>query len=119
MTILHITSWSEWLSAQKRGLFTAASLLTEGFIHCSTAGQVVPVADAFYRGQSGLVLLVIEESLLEPELRWEPPAGTPAEGISPSDLFPHIYGPVNVEAVVKALDFPPNPSGLFSLPALH
>lgn len=119
MTILHITSRPEWLSAEKRGLFAASSLMTEGFIHCSTPEQVVPVANAFYKGQSGLVLLVVDESLLKPELRWEAPAGAPAEGISAADLFPHIYGPVNVDAIVKVLEFPPDPAGVFSLPALN
>ena len=119
MTILHITSRPEWLSAEKRGLFAASSLLNEGFIHCSTPEQVVPVANAFYKGQNGLVLLVLDESRLKPEVRWEAPSGAPAEGISASDLFPHIYGPVNVDAVVSVLDFPPDPAGTFTLPALN
>jgi uncharacterized protein (DUF952 family) len=119
MTILHITSRPEWLSAEKRGLFAASTLMSEGFIHCSTPEQVVPVANALYRGQSGLVLLVMDENRLKPEIRWEAPAGAPAEGISPSDLFPHIYGPVNVDAVVNVLDFMPDPAGNFALPALN
>jgi uncharacterized protein (DUF952 family) len=119
MTILHITSRPEWLSAEKRGLFAASSLMTEGFIHCSTAEQVVPVANAFYHGQKGLVLLVLDETRLKPEVRWEAPAGKPAEGISDSDLFPHVYGPVNVDAVVNVLDFSPDPTGHFTLPPLN
>ena len=118
MTILHITSRPEWQSAEKRGLFAASSLMSEGFIHCSTPEQVVPVANAFYRGQSGLVLLVVDENRLKPEVRWEAPAGAAAEGISDSDLFPHIYGPLNVDAVVSVLDFSPDATGGFSLPPL-
>ncbi len=119
MTILHITSRPEWNSAEKKGLFASSSLISEGFIHCSTPEQVVPVANAFYRGQSGLVLLVVDETLLKPEVRWEAPSGTSAEGISSADLFPHIYGPLNVDAVVSVLDFPPDPAGNFNLPPLN
>ncbi|MGE5250173.1 MAG: DUF952 domain-containing protein [Bacteroidota bacterium] len=119
MTILHITSRPEWQSAEKRGLFAASSLMSEGFIHFSTPEQVVPVANALYHGQNGLVLLVVDEARLKPELRWEPPASAPAEGISDSDLFPHVYGPLNVDAVVNVLDFSPDQSGTFTLPALN
>jgi uncharacterized protein (DUF952 family) len=119
MTILHITSRPEWQSAEKRGVFAASSLMSEGFIHCSTPQQVVQVANALYRGQSGLVLLVVDETRLKPEVRWEAPAGAPAQGVSDADLFPHIYGPVNVDAVVSVLDFNPDPAGTFSLPPLN
>lgn len=115
--IYHITSRAEWLAARERGAYAAPSLQSEGFIHCSTAEQVVPVANAFYRGRGGLVLLAIDEARLEAELKWEAPAGPPAEGISQADLFPHVYGAVNLSAVVEARDFPPDPaSGLFSKP---
>lgn len=118
MTILHITPRAEWLAAQEHGLYTAPSLTSEGFIHCSTPEQAAAVANAFYRGQNGLVLLVVDESRLTSELRWEPPSGPPAPGISASDLFPHIYGPLNTDAVVKVLDFPPGLDGTFTLPVV-
>jgi uncharacterized protein (DUF952 family) len=118
MTIYHIASRAEWEAAQARGEYTAPSLTGEGFIHCSTATQVVHVANAFYRGRTDLVLLVLDETATRPEVRWEPPAGPPAAGISASDLFPHIYGPINLEAVVRALDFEPDPAGTFTLPPL-
>jgi len=118
VTILHITSRAEWQAAEERGEYSASSLVREGFIHCSTLEQVLPVASAFYRGQSGLVLLVVDEALVKPEVRWEAPAGPPAQGITTSDLFPHIYGPLNVEAVVRVIDFSPDPAGGFSLPPL-
>ncbi len=116
--ILHITSNAEWQAAQARGDYRAASLESGGFIHASTSKQVLAVANAFYRRQNDLVLLVIDENLVKPEVRWEAPAGSPAEGIPPADLFPHIYGPLNLEAVVRVLDFGPDPSGTFSLPPL-
>jgi uncharacterized protein (DUF952 family) len=116
--ILHITSQSEWQEAQVRGAYTAPSLQTEGFIHCSTDQQVTHVANAFYRGRGDLVLLVIDESKLTSELKWEAPAGPPASGISVTDLFPHVFGPIALTAVASVLDFKPDPvTGNFTLPA--
>ena len=117
--IFHITSKSEWNAAQKNGEYHATSLGTEGFIHCSTDKQVVHVANAFYRGRNDLVLLMIDESKLTSELKWEPPAGVPAPGISESDKFPHIFGAINLNAVASVLDFTPDPvSGTFTFPSL-
>jgi len=117
--ILHITSKSEWAEAQSRGEYIAPSLKAEGFIHCSTAGQVLHVANAFYSGRTDLVLLKLDEGRLEPELRWEPPAGPPAPGISEFDKFPHIFGPINLTAVASVLDFPADSAGKFILPPLE
>ena len=116
--ILHITSKQEWLEAQARGEYIAPSLNTEGFIHCSTEHQVLHVANAFYRGRNDLVLLKLDEAKLKPELKWEPPAGIPAPGISDSDKFPHIFGPINLTAVASVLDFEPDSAGMFILPPL-
>src|SRR5687767_10034514 len=116
--ILHITSRTEWNNAQARGHYVVAGMEREGFIHCSTETQAPHVANAFYRGKADLVLLVIDEAKLKPQLKWEPPAGPPAAGISKSDSFPHIYGPINLTAVASVADFPPGPDGTFILPAL-
>jgi uncharacterized protein (DUF952 family) len=116
--ILHITSRAEWKEAQVRGEYIAPSLKTEGFIHCSTEKQVVPVANAFYHGKNDLVLLVLNESELKPQLKWEAPAGPSAAGISESDSFPHVYGPINLNAVASVVDLVPDPAGTFTLPTL-
>jgi uncharacterized protein (DUF952 family) len=118
--IYHITSRSVWNEARQRSDYRVQSLETEGFIHCSTKEQVVPVAQKFYKGQSDLVLLVIEPALLSSDLKWEPPAGgTPPPGVHEGDLFPHIYGPLNLDAVVKVLDLTANGDGTYSLPQLE
>lgn len=116
--ILHITSRGEWKDAQVHDEYLAPSLKTEKFIHCSTDRQVVHVANAFYRGRNDLVLLVIDEAKLKPELKWEPPSGPPATGISESDSFPHVYGPINLSAVASVVDFAPGSDGTFTLPSL-
>ncbi len=115
--IYHITSKAEWADARERGEYIAPSLQTEGFIHCSTEQQVLHVANAFYAGRTDLVLLKLDEAAVKAEVKWEPPAGLPAPGISTSDKFPHIYGAINLDAIASVLDFMPDSvSGKFSLP---
>lgn len=110
--IYHITSRTSWLAAQKPGEYTADSLAAQGFIHCSKADQVVHVANTWYASQRGLVLLEIDETRLKSEVRWEP--GTD----KPDELFPHIYGPLNLDAVTQVYGFEPDRNGQFSLPPL-
>ena len=118
-TVLHITSRDAWDIAQRQGQYSAPSLMSEGFIHCSTHKQVLPVADKFYRGQNGLILLVIDPTRLSSDLKWEPPfEGAPPPGVPENDTFPHIYGPINLDAIVQVVDLVPKSNGRFVLPSL-
>jgi uncharacterized protein (DUF952 family) len=115
--IYHISSRAAWNEARQRGEYRAESLMTEGFIHCSTSSQVLPVFEKFYKGQRGLLLLLIDSALLSSDLKWEPPSGgTPPPGVPESDLFPHIYGPINLDAVARAVNLEADIDGNFSLP---
>lgn len=118
--VYHITTRNAALKARQSGVYHPASLMREGFIHFSQPHQVLNVANAFYRGQRGLVLLEIETERLKAELRYEPPVhpansstNTPP---SISSVFPHLYGPLNMDAVVDMVDFPCGADGLFTLP---
>jgi uncharacterized protein (DUF952 family) len=108
--ILHATSRAAWSGAQKAGEYAAESLAGEGFIHCSKVEQILRVADLFLANQHGLVLLVIDPARLGSELRWEP--GTDLS----MELFPHVYGPINLDAVMDVLRFEPDKHGRFHLP---
>ena len=110
--ILHITSKTAWETAQRNGFYTAPSLESEGFIHCSTPAQVVATAMRFYAGQSGLVLLVIDPARVKAEIKYE--AGTD----KPDELFPHIYGTLNLDAVTRVPDFASDSAGNWVLPPL-
>ena len=117
--IYHITSRKAWSDASQRGEYRTESLETEGFIHCSTREQVLPVAEKFYQGQGTLLLLLIDPSRLHSELRWEPPSGgNPPPGVPEGEMFPHVYGPINLDAVIKVFDLEANPDGGYSLPDL-
>jgi uncharacterized protein (DUF952 family) len=107
-TILHIARKTDWEQARAEGSYRADTLASEGFIHCSTPEQVIPVANHLFRGQPDLVLLVIDRDKVEAPIRDENLEGGTA-------LFPHIYGPLNLDAVVDVLDFPPRTDGSFEL----
>lgn len=108
--IYHITIPLVWEAAQKEGVYHSVSLAEEGFIHCSKAEQILRVANTWFSGEEILVLLEIDPDKLMPELRWE--AGTDKQ----DELFPHLYGPINLEAVKRTLEMRPGNGGQFSLP---
>ena len=108
--ILHIISRSCWHTAAATGFYRADSLNEEGFIHCSTPEQVLSPANTLFRGQKDLVLLCIDPERLQAPVVYEDCYDT-------GQAFPHIYGPLNVDAVVNVVDFPPGEDGFFSLPA--
>ncbi len=98
--IYHVVSNTKWQEAVQtagpggQGFYEAASLALEGFIHTSKAEQVAGVLNRYYKGQNDLLLLHIDESRLTSTLKYE---------LAPSvnEEFPHIYGPLNIDAVVK------------------
>ncbi|MEL6468353.1 MAG: DUF952 domain-containing protein [Cyanobacteria bacterium J06623_4] len=98
--IFHITQQADWKAAQLAGEYRAPSLESEGFIHFSEAGQVAAVAARFYSGQAGLVLLETDCDRLTSELRYD---AVPGHG-----RFPHLYGPLNLDAVIAVHDFDPD-----------
>ncbi|MDA8326012.1 MAG: DUF952 domain-containing protein [Nitrospiraceae bacterium] len=109
--ILHICKKSAWQQAQKTGAYCGDTLESEGFIHCSTSEQVVEVANSLFKGMKDLILLVIDESKVVSKIKTED-AGN-------GTLYPHIYGPLNLDAVTATADFPPAPNGNFILPGLQ
>jgi uncharacterized protein (DUF952 family) len=108
-SILHIARRADWLAAVASGHYKTSSLDLEGFIHCSTAAQVVGTAKRFFAGQKDLVLLGIDVNKVEAEVKYEAASG--------GALYPHIYGSLNVSAVVRVFDFAADANGEFVLPA--
>jgi len=106
--ILHIVKREQWEKAKLEGVYRGDTLDSQGFIHCSTSEQIVKVANALFRAQKGLVLLYIAASKVQSEIRYES-AGS-------EELYPHIYGPLNIDAVIKVAHFEPARNGRFTLP---
>jgi uncharacterized protein (DUF952 family) len=107
--ILHATSRAAWIEAAAAGAFTAPSLELEGFIHCSTPEQLERVAVAFPR-LDDLVLLCVDETRLTADVRYE---GSRDDG----PQFPHVYGPIDLDAIVDVIDFPRDAAGRYALPS--
>ncbi|HUO05216.1 MAG TPA: DUF952 domain-containing protein [Candidatus Binataceae bacterium] len=112
--IFHILKRDEWTHAVASGRYSPPSLAVEGFIHCSTIDQLIGTANGFFHGQDGLAVLCIEEHLLTAPLKLEPPAD--AADARAKTLFPHIHGPLNLDAVAKVIDFPCEADGSFRMP---
>ncbi len=110
--LLHLCSLRDWAEAQRRGEHRPDSLRDVGFVHLSAPEQVHLPANRLFAGQTDLLLLHIDAALLEAPLRWEPGDSTdPA-----SMLFPHLYGPLPVNAVVAVTGYRPGPDGRFQPP---
>ena len=114
--ILHITTRKNWAEATAAGEYRAASLQSDGFIHCSTANQVVDTANLFFHGQPDLVLLIIDEAKLRATLKYESPTGGGAHDPRVGPMFPHVYGPIDRQAVRHVVEFPCQEDGTFNLP---
>ncbi|MEW2167813.1 DUF952 domain-containing protein [Streptomyces sp. NPDC007084] len=105
--LLHLTERSLWDAARASGAFTMSTrgrtLQEEGFIHCSLRQQLAPVAAMLYGTSTApgeLVVLVVDPDRLSVPVRFEAmePGG---------EEFPHVYGPIPVDAVVDVEPWPP------------
>ncbi len=96
--IFHLAMPDDWVAAFATGEYAMSTrgrtLAEEGFIHASTRRQIEATANRFYADVDQLVLLTIDPRRVAADIRWEPPA----PGLD--ELFPHIYGPLPIGAVV-------------------
>lgn len=92
--IFHVVTPQNWQKALQQGFYEADSLAAEGFIHTSKAEQVAGVLERYYKNQVDLLLLHIDETKLTAPLKYE---------LAPSvnEEFPHIFGRLNLDAVIK------------------
>ena len=102
--IVHLCQRQQWEAARRVGVYRPASLESEGFIHCSRPEQIGKVAQRFYRQLPDLVLLWIDPPRVQPKIRWEAADG---------ETFPHIYGPLNLDAVIAIQEYDVESGKLF------
>lgn len=107
--IFHITTRQAWDSSAAEGIYRTETFPIEGFIHCSTRDQMIQVANNRFRGQTRLVLLLIDTEKVRAEIIYENLEGG-------QQLFPHIYGELNIDAVIQVAEFEPGADGYFTLP---
>ena len=110
-TIYKICPASAWREAERQGVYRgSADDARDGFIHFSTAAQVAETARKHYFGQTGLFLVAIDADALGGALRWEPSRN--------DELFPHLYGELDLGAVVEILDLRARSDGGHDVPEL-
>jgi uncharacterized protein (DUF952 family) len=101
-----------WVEAERQGLFPGSPAdQADGYIHFSTAEQLAATADKYFHGQSDLVLVAIDAEALGEALKWEPARG--------GGLFPHLYGPLPVAAVLSVKPLEPGPDGRQVIPPIE
>jgi len=107
--IYHICRRDEWMAGQAAGRYAGSSQdKADGFIHFSTARQVVGSAAKHRARQSGLVILEVDAAALGTALRWEPSRD--------GALFPHLYGDLPAAAVLRFADLPLGADGRHVFP---
>jgi sulfopyruvate decarboxylase subunit beta len=105
--ILHITRREQWGEAKREGYYKGDTLGSQGFIHFSKPHQLEEVANFLFQGQKDLVLLLVDTSKVQAEIRYETVG---------NEVFPHLYGPLNTDAVIEVLDLVPDDAGKFQPP---
>jgi uncharacterized protein (DUF952 family) len=110
--IYKIVAEALWREAERAGVFTGAPVDTaDGFIHFSTADQVEETAERHFAGQRDLLLVAVNTSVVSSALRWEPSRD--------GALFPHLYGPLLMDAVLWVRPLPIGASGAHEFPGLE
>jgi uncharacterized protein (DUF952 family) len=104
--IYHLALQEDWERAAGAGAYAPASLRDDGFIRCATATEHAALANARFPGRTDLVLLLVDTDRLAAEVRFERPEPGGAR-------FPHVYGPLDLEAVFEAAPYRPAVDGRF------
>lgn len=108
--LVHLCGAEQWARARQLGRLGPETASGGEFIHLSTPEQVHLPANRLYRGRGDLVLLHIDPARLDAPVRREPGVPTDPESM----LFPHLYGPLPVAAVVRVAAYPPAADGTFA-----
>jgi uncharacterized protein (DUF952 family) len=109
--IYKISPASAWREAERQGVYRgSADDLRDGFVHFSTAAQVAETAKRHFSGQTGLFLIEVDADMLGDSLRWEPSRN--------DEMFPHLYGELDLGAVTAVLPLRVRSDGTHEIPEL-
>lgn len=105
--IYHLARRADWEAAHAAGEYRAPSLAAEGFIHCcGDEAQMLAVANARFAGEETVLVLEVETNSLLSPVKYEASRS--------GDIYPHIYGPLNLDAVRRVRRLLPDSRGRFS-----
>ncbi|MFD9434808.1 DUF952 domain-containing protein [Streptomyces sp. NPDC060002] len=101
----HVVPLDDWNTTPGRP-YAPASLAQDGYVHCSPdEDTTLAVVNAFYRaGPRPLLALVLDEERLTATCVWEAAAPAPPPGVAEGTLFPHVFGPIDRDAVTRVLE---------------
>jgi uncharacterized protein (DUF952 family) len=106
--IFHIVEKNTWKGVEKSGEYTPESIEQEGFIHCSTGQKINDTANRIFKNKRHLFLLIIDTKRVEAPIKYE-------EDSAQNESYPHIYGPLNTNAVLDKISLNPDKKGDFHL----
>ena len=110
--IYKICPASAWREAERQGVFRGSAVdIRDGYIHFSTALQVAETARKHFAGQTGLFLIAVDADALGDALRWERSRN--------DDLFPHLYGELDLGAVTSVYSMLARSDGFHDIPELE
>lgn len=115
--VYHLTTPEAWAQAQRDGQLTTPSLTSpdaEGFIHASTGEQLCATADRYYAGADALLALAIDADAIQDALVFEAPH--PPSPATQGLLFPHIYAPVPLDAIIAVVPLTKAQDGTYQMP---
>ncbi len=98
----------EWEMYKKGTIYSPESLESQGFIECLRGSQLKDAANRLYQGAENLMLVVINTSLLEAKLKYEREEEL-------DEVIPHIYGPLNTDAIIDKIELAPEEDGTFDI----
>jgi len=111
-TVYKICPAPAWREAERQGAYRGSpDDMRDGFIHFSTAAQVPGTAAKHFAGQRGLFLIAVDADALGDALKWEPSRG--------GDMFPHLYGELDLGAVMRVMDMRLRSDGTHEIPELE
>jgi uncharacterized protein (DUF952 family) len=110
VAIFHLVACEQWARAEAAGSYAPVSLDNEGFIHFCTDRQLLRTADRFFADREDMLVISVREDRLHAPLRYEWVDG---------QEFPHLYGALNLDAVVDVVELPRGADGSFELPVAY
>lgn len=106
--IFHLVKKEDWKQYKQDARYRPETLDSDGFIHCSSGRDIEDTANRLFKGEKDLLLIVINTTLIEPELRYENDGDT-------GPKYPHIYGPLNLDAVIDKIELATEDDGTFKI----
>ncbi|MDY6868972.1 MAG: DUF952 domain-containing protein, partial [Chloroflexota bacterium] len=106
--VFHLVKKNVWEEKKSNSRYHPESIDSQGFIECISGKDIEPVVNNKFKGEKGILLIVINTALIEPKLKYE-------EDSESKVTRPRIYGPLNLDAVIDKIELAPEEDGSFQI----